>query len=54
MSSLEVHGGATLEEILVPVIEVSLAGNLVAKKVANKKKKSAPLKNSDDGFEFFE
>ena len=54
MSSLEVHGGATLEEILVPVIEVELADNRVAKKVPTKKKKSAPLKNSDDGFEFFE
>lgn len=50
LSSVEVHGGATLEEILVPVIEFSLesADPLPAEKIP------APLEESDDGFDFFE
>ena len=45
LSSVEVHGGATLEEILVPVIEFSLQG-------ANVEVKIEPQKKSDDAFDF--
>ena len=50
LSSVEVHGGATLEEILVPVIKFSLRGveNLETEKIP------APLENLDEGFDFFE
>jgi hypothetical protein len=53
LSSVEVHGGATLEEILVPVIEFSLQAN-AADKISYAKKIPAPLKEVDDGFDFFE
>ena len=42
LASIEVHGGATLEEILVPVIEISLQGA------------SGAVKKTDAGFEFFD
>ncbi len=54
LSSIEVHGGATLEEILVPVIEISLLGAKIKTKNFSKEKISAPLKKVDEGFEFFE
>lgn len=50
LSSVEVHGGATLEEILVPVIEFSLAGV----ETPEAEKIPAPLENLDEGFDFFE
>ena len=46
LSSVEVHGGATLEEILVPVIEFSLQGADVVVKI------DEPQKKSDDAFDF--
>lgn len=52
LSSIEVHGGATLEEILVPVIEFSLQGSTVETKT--EEKTLAPLKDEDDGFDFFD
>lgn len=52
MSSVEVHGGATLEEILVPVIEFTLAGETV-KKNSPQKKIPGPTKKIHDGFDFF-
>lgn len=48
------HGGATLEEILVPVIEFSLKGAKVEVKSSSEEQPSEPLKKSDDAFEFFE
>lgn len=51
LSSVEVHGGATLEEILVPVIEISLASAKVAKKFSPQKI-SAPFKKVNDSFDF--
>lgn len=54
LSSVEVHGGATLEEILVPVIEFTLQGANVEVKISSAKKNPAPLKEIDDGFEFFD
>lgn len=45
MSSIEVHGGATLEEVLVPVIEFSLQG-------ANVEVKISPTIKTDDAFDF--
>ncbi len=54
LSSVEVHGGATLEEILVPVIEFTLQGANVEVKISPAKKNPAPLKEIDDGFEFFD
>lgn len=51
LATVEVHGGATLEEILVPVIEFSLQG---AKVESSSEKLPAPPKKSDDAFEFFE
>lgn len=54
LASVEVHGGATLEEILIPVIEFSLNNAENKIKPATKEKISAPLKNSDEGFDFFE
>ena len=50
LSSVEVHGGATLEEILVPVIEFSLRGA----EIPAAEKIPAPLENLDEGFDFFE
>lgn len=50
LSSVEVHGGATLEEILVPVIEFALPVTNVEVSSAI----PAPLKDIDDGFEFFD
>jgi len=46
LSSVEVHGGATLEEILVPVIEFALPGAKVDTKI------SAQEIKSDDAFDF--
>lgn len=46
LSSVEVHGGATLEEILVPVIEFSLQGADIEVKISETQKKS------DDAFDF--
>ena len=54
LSSVEVHGGATLEEILVPVIEFTLQGANVEVKISPAKKNPAPLKEINDGFEFFD
>ena len=54
LSSIEVHGGATLEEILVPVIEFTLEDSTVETKNAIEKKTPAPLKDADDGFDFFD
>lgn len=54
LDSVEVHGGATLEEILVPVIEFSLKGTKAKVKLSLEEKNSAQAKKSDDGFEFFE
>lgn len=54
LDSVEVHGGATLEEILVPVIEFSLKGAKVEVKSSSEEQPSEPLKKSDDAFEFFE
>lgn len=51
LATIEVHGGATLEEILVPVIEFSLQG---AKVQSAAEKLPASQKKSDDAFEFFE
>lgn len=46
LASVEVHGGATLEEILVPVIEFSLQNADIEIKI------SEPQKKSDDAFDF--
>lgn len=54
LSSIEVHGGATLEEILVPVIEFTLKDSTVGTENASAKKTPAPLKDADDGFDFFD
>ena len=54
LSSVEVHGGATLEEILVPVIEFTLQGADIEVKISPAEKIPAPLKEIDDGFEFFD
>lgn len=54
LDSVEVHGGATLEEILVPVIEFSLKNTPLTAKPATEEETSEPLKKSDDAFEFFE
>lgn len=47
MASMEVHGGATLEETLIPVIEFSLTQN-------KSEVETVLPKNFDDGFDFFE
>lgn len=49
LSSVEVHGGATLEEVLVPVIEFSLNEEF---KWDAEEKISEPSKKSDDAFDF--
>lgn len=54
LSSVEVHGGATLEEILVPVIEFTLPNTNIEVKSSSKEKIPTPLKEIDDGFEFFD
>ena len=54
LSSVEVHGGATLEEILVPVIAFSLPDANIEVKISTAEKIPAPLKGIDDGFEFFD
>ena len=54
LSSVEVHGGATLEEILVPVIEFTLPNANIEVKSSSKEKFSTPPKEIDDGFEFFD
>ena len=54
LSSVEVHGGATLEEILIPVIEFSLPKENVKVEISTAEKIPAPLKEIDDGFEFFD
>ncbi|MBQ6296993.1 MAG: BREX-4 system phosphatase PglZ [Selenomonadaceae bacterium] len=46
LASVEVHGGATLEEILVPVIEFTLQGANVEEKT------SEPQEKSDEAFDF--
>lgn len=46
IDSVEVHGGASPEEVLVPVIEFSLRGS------AGEVKTSEPQKKSDDAFDF--
>lgn len=46
LASVEVHGGATLEEILVPVIEFTLQGAPFAVKISEQQVKT------DDAFEF--
>lgn len=50
LSSCEVHGGATLEEILIPVIEFTLQKKVVLQKDLSK----VETKKIDDGFDFFE
>ncbi len=45
LASVEVHGGATLEEILVPVIEFTLQG-------ANVEVKISPTIKTDEAFDF--
>jgi len=50
LSSVEVHGGATLEEVLVPVIEFTLPS--VEIKSSAEEKISEPQKKSDDAFDF--
>lgn len=54
LASLEVHGGATLEEILVPVIEFMLQDTEDKISAPIQEKIPTPLKNSDDGFDFFD
>lgn len=54
LSSVEVHGGATLEEILVPVIEFTLPNANIEVKSSSKEKIPTPLKEIDDGFDFFD
>lgn len=54
LSSVEVHGGATLEEILVPVIEFTLPNTNIEVKSSSKEKIPTPLREIDDGFEFFD
>ena len=49
---VELHGGATLEEVLVPVIEFTLHDEKISLQKLPKEK-PLPLKNSDDGFDFF-
>lgn len=52
LDSVEVHGGATLEEVLVPVIEFSLQNTSLP--VAAEEQTAESTKKSDDAFEFFE
>lgn len=52
MYSIEVHGGATIEEVLVPVIEFSLSAENIPADVAVKK--NSPLKKVDDGIDWLE
>ncbi len=54
LSSVEVHGGASLEEILVPVIEFTLPNADIEAKISTAEKIPAPLKDIDDGFDFFD
>lgn len=59
LSSVEVHGGATLEEVLIPVIEFSLSGEKIPEKnftpeVEDKPEKNSPLTKPDDSFDFFD
>ncbi|MBR6012948.1 MAG: hypothetical protein IK062_04090 [Selenomonadaceae bacterium] len=54
LASVEVHGGATLEEILIPVIEFSLKNIENEIKSATEEITPEPLKNFDEGFDFFE
>lgn len=49
---VELHGGATLEEILIPIIEFTLNDEKVSLKKLSPKK-PLPLQNFDDGFDFF-
>ncbi|MBR3747768.1 MAG: BREX-4 system phosphatase PglZ [Selenomonadaceae bacterium] len=51
LASVEVHGGAALEEILVPVIEFALQ---TSEKIPKPEKIPAPLEDVDDGFDFFD
>lgn len=53
LASVEVHGGATLEEILVPVIEFSLHG-ATAEKIPAPEEIPATLAEVDDSFDFFD
>ena len=52
IDSMEVHGGATLEEVLVPVIEFGLQDSAI--EIHSAEETPAPLKKIDDGFDFFE
>ena len=54
IGSVEVHGGATLEEVLVPVIEFSVENFSSAARKKSEKKTHNPLKDIDEGFDFFE
>ena len=54
LATVEVHGGATLEEVLVPVIEFSLENTNAEVRTSSEKKISASTKKSDDAFDFFE
>ncbi|MCR5834346.1 MAG: BREX-4 system phosphatase PglZ [Selenomonadaceae bacterium] len=53
LSSVEVHGGATLEEILVPIIELSLSNVSEDISIAEDEKNTAPLQEDDTSFDFF-
>ena len=52
ISGLEVHGGASIEEVLVPVIEISLADNKI-KIDMEKEFTFSPLNDDFEEFEFF-
>lgn len=54
IGSVEVHGGATLEEVLVPVIEFSAENFSPAARKKSENKTHNPLKDIDEGFDFFE
>lgn len=58
LKGYEVHGGATLEEILIPVAEFTLQKKVVLQKnlpkVEAENKKTSPIEKMDDGFDFFE
>ncbi|MBQ9497355.1 MAG: hypothetical protein IJR52_07260, partial [Selenomonadaceae bacterium] len=54
IGSVEVHGGATLEEVLVPVIEFSVENFASEARKKSEKKTHNPLKDIDEGFDFFE
>ena len=51
LDGVEVHGGATLEEVLVPIVEISLAEEKIP--IETEEKPSA-LNDKDDSFDFFD